>query len=280
MGRSYRSGVIALSLAALVAGGCSSSAKKTAASTGSSNATTATTVSSVPIKIGVLLPESGPSAANGAGHKPLLDNILKEPGHATIDGHPVQIVIVDDTGTSSGGAAGAHQLIDQDHVAVIFGSNLTAVATAELPVTTAAKQLEITLTGCPPCGDGKTYPYNFTIEWDRPSQGPATIARVKAMGKSSFAILQSLDPSGQAYVDALTAAASAGGVTISKKVTYQPSTLDLSNQVAQLKSAGVDLVYIAAVSPPDIANVVKAMDEAQYHPRLLGNSALSVPHCL
>ena len=277
MSRSYRSGVIALSLAALVAAGCSSSSPKSTTGSGTTvGGATATTLSSVPIKIGVLLPESGPSAANGAGHKPLLDNILKEPNHASIDGHPVQIVIVDDTGTSAGGAAGARQLIDQDHVSVIIGSNLTAVATAELPVSTASKVLEITLTGCPQCGDGKTYPYNFTIEWDRPSQGPATIGRVKSLGKSSFAILQSLDPSGQAYVDALTAAASAGGVTISKKVTFQPSTLDLSNQVAQLKSAGADLVYVAAVSPADIANVVKAMDEAQYHPKLLGNSALSV----
>ena len=272
---SRRSGFVAFATAALLVAACGSSSKK------SSSGTTATTagaaVNTTPIKIGVLLPESGPSAANGAQHKFLLDTITKEPGHDKIDGRPVSIVVVDDQGTAAGGAAGTHQLIDQEHVNVIIGSNLTGVATSELPVATDAKLLTIGLTGCPECGDGTKYPYAFVIEWDRPSQGPATMDRVKALKKTTLNILLSLDPSGQAYADALNAAAGPAGITIGKTVTFQPATLDLSNQVSQLKAANADPVYMAAVSPADIANAVKAMDEIGYHPTLLGNSALSVP---
>jgi len=267
---------VIVAVAAMVVAACGSSSKKTAGST-SATTSAANAANATPIKIGVLLPESGPSAANGAQHKFLLDTITKEPGHDKIDGHPVSITTVDDQGTATGGAAGAHELIDQDHVSVIIGSNLTGVATSELPVTTASKVLTIGLTGCPDCGDGTKYPYQFVIEWDRPSQGPATMDRVKALKKTTLNILLSLDPSGQAYDDALVAAAGPAGITIGKTVTFQPATLDLSNQVAQLKAANADPVYVAAVSPADIANAVKAMDEIGYHPTLLGNSALSVP---
>jgi branched-chain amino acid transport system substrate-binding protein len=273
-------GIGALAVAALIAAGCSSSSKKSATTattaTGSATTTATTAANATPIKVAFLLPFSGPSALNGAGNKPFIDTITKEPGHATIDGHPVQVVIGDDQGTAAGGASATHQLVDQDHVNVVIGSNLSAVVAAEVPVTTQSKTLEITLTGCTPiCGDGTSYPYAFSIEFNRPVQGPATMARVKGLGKSSIAVLESLDPSGQQYLDALKAAAGPAGVTISKVVTFQPNSLDMSNQVAQLKAAGADLIYMDSVSGPDIANVVKAMDEDSYHPAILGNSALS-----
>jgi ABC-type branched-subunit amino acid transport system substrate-binding protein len=264
--------------------GCSSSKKAatsntTAATSGTgSGSTSASTAAAnaTPIKVGFLLPFSGPNALNGAGNKPFIDTITKEPGHATIDGHPVQVITADDQGTAAGGASATHQLVDQDHVSVVIGSNLSAVVAAEVPVTTAAKTLEITLTGCTPiCGDGTTYPYAFSTEFNRPVQGPATMQRVKGLGKTSIAVLESLDPSGQQYLQALQAAGPAAGVTITKIVTFQPSSLDLSNQVAQLKAANAGLIYMDSVSGPDIANAVKAMDEDSYHPAILGNSALS-----
>src|SRR3954447_13182540 len=124
-----RSGFVIVAVAAMVVAACGSSSKKTAGST-SATTSAANAANATPIKIGVLLPESGPSAANGAQHKFLLDTITKEPGHDKIDGHPVSITTVDDQGTATGGAAGAHELIDQDHVSVIIGSNLTGVATS------------------------------------------------------------------------------------------------------------------------------------------------------
>ena len=269
---------------ALITAGCSSSGSKAATSTSTAAAasagggSTTTAANATPIKIGYLFSYSGPNGTSGATYKPFIDALTKEPGNDTIDGHPVQVVMADDQSTAGGGASATHQLIDQDHVNVVIGSTLSAVVGAEVPVTTAGKTLEIALTGCTPvCGDGASYPYQFSIEFNRPIQGPATMQRVKGLGKSSIAILESLDPSGQQYLDALKGAAAPAGVTISKVVTFQPSSLDLSNPVAQLKAANAGLVYVDSVSPTDIANVVKAMDEDSYHPTLLGNSALSFP---
>jgi branched-chain amino acid transport system substrate-binding protein len=304
MGVAFKRGPIAaLALLALVAAACgsdnkssSSGATTTAASAGTtattaaSAGTTATTAASGstgttasgstgssgtgPIKIGVLLPLSGTFAT--PQYLDVLNAMLKLPGNDKIDGRPVQIVSKDDQGNATTGAAATRELLDSDKVDVIIGTNFTAVANAELPLTTAAKKLQLSLSGCPACGDGATYPYAFSDEFDRPTQGPASIDRIKKLGLNSFAIIESQDASSKPYVDAVTAAAQAGGVSIIKDVTFQPGNLDFGNQVAQLKDSGAKLVYIASIAPPDEINLVKAFDEADYHPILMGNSSVGV----
>ena len=107
-----------------------------------------------------------------------------------------------------------------------------------LPLTNAAKMFEVAFTGCPDCGDGTKYPYAFSIEYDRPTQGPATITRLKALGKSKMAMIQSNDVTGQDYANAISTAAASGGATITTTVKFTPNATDLSAQATQLKGSG------------------------------------------
>jgi ABC-type branched-subunit amino acid transport system substrate-binding protein len=222
----------------------------------------------------VMLPMTGPFASGGDYVK-VLNAEPKIAGHDKIDGHPYQIIVKDDTGNAATGGGLIRELIDQDKVNVIIGSNVTAVQGTVLPVMTAAKMLNFSLSGCPACGDGAANPYTFSLEFDRPTQGPATINRVKSLKKTTIAILESQDPTSKDYSKAVTAAASSiGGVTIVKSVPFQPATLDLSNQITQLKAANPDVVYIASFAQADIASTAKAMNEAGWHPVVMGNSAV------
>jgi branched-chain amino acid transport system substrate-binding protein len=286
-----RAPIGALALVALVAASCGSDNKSstgttapasgatTTAAAGSTTSgapatTTATTApaNTTPIKIGVMLPLSGTFAT--PQYLDILNAQPKMPGNDKIDGRPYTIISKDDQGNATAGAAAARELLDSDKVDVIIGTNFTAVANAELPLTTAASKLQLSLSGCPSCGDGKTYPYNFSNEFDRPTQGPATITRIKALGKTSFVILESQDASAKPYVDAVTAAATAGGVAVTKDITFQPGNLDFGNQVAEAKDSGTEIVYIASIAPADEVNIVKAFDEANFHPILMGNSSI------
>jgi branched-chain amino acid transport system substrate-binding protein len=221
-----------------------------------------------------MLPLSGPLAGSSADYAPMVPLLTKEAGNTTIDGRPVQIILKDDTGTAAGAASTARELIDQEKVNIILGPLYTAMAQAVLPLTNAAKMFEIAFTGCPDCGDGTKNPTAFSIEYDRPTQGPATITRLKALGKSKMAMIQSDDVTGQDYANAISAAASSGGVSITTTVKFTLAATDLSAQATQLKTSGADAVYVASAVPADILNIVKAMNEISYHPILLGNSAL------
>ncbi len=290
---SKRRSLVALALVAVVAAACGSdnkgssggatttaaSAATTAASSGTTAVAGASTTSGAPadtspIKIGVLLPLSG--TFNAQPYLDVLNATAKIPGNEKIDGRPYSIIAKDDQGNATAGAAATRDLLDSEKVDVVIGTDFTAVANAELPLTTAAKKVQLSLSGCPSCGDGATYPYAFSDEFDRPTQGPASIDRIKKLGLNSFVILESQDASSKPYVDAVTAAAQAGGVTVTKDITFQPGNLDFGNQVAEIKDTGTKLVYIAAIAPPDEINIVKAFDEADYHPILMGNSSVGV----
>jgi branched-chain amino acid transport system substrate-binding protein len=231
-----------------------------------------------PIKIGVEIPTSGPlasaSTVYGAVAKAL--GTSKIPGTDTIDGRKVEIIVRDNQGTGPGAAAATRQLIDQDKVDAIIGPLYTTEALSALPLVKKAGVLEFTLTGCPDCGDGAKYPTTFSVEADRPTQMPSTIARMQKAGVKKVAVLESEDPTGTAYNDAFKAAAAKAGITIAKTVTFSAGALDLGSQAAQLKSSGADAVYLATAVPTDVANAAKAMKEIQYEPYVFGNAAAAV----
>jgi branched-chain amino acid transport system substrate-binding protein len=111
---------VCLATAGLVAGSlaaCSSSGDNNSSGSGGSGSNKG------PIKIGVMLPTSGPlasaSVVYGAVAKALTTSKL--PGTDTIDGRKVEIVMRDDLGTGAGAAAATRQLLDQDKVNAIIG---------------------------------------------------------------------------------------------------------------------------------------------------------------
>src|SRR5262249_37290058 len=255
-------------------GAATTAASGTATTTAAAGAATTANANTTPIKIGVLLPLSGTFAT--PQYLDIINAQPKMPGNDKIDGRPYQIISKDDQGNATAGAAAVHELLDSDKVDVIIGTNFTAVANAELPLTTAAKVLQLSLSGCPSCGDGATYPYGFSNEFDRPTQAAATIPRIKALGLNDFTILESQDAAAKPYVDAVTAEAPNASMTLTKDVTCPPGNLDFGNQVQELKDSGTKLVYIASIAPADEINIVKAFDEADFHPILMGNSSMGV----
>ena len=263
----------------MAAGLMATSALAACSSSGGNNNTTSSGGGNKgPIKIGIELPMSGPLASAGTVYG-LVAKALgtsQIPGTDTIDGRKVEIVVRDNQGTGPGAAAATRQLIDQDKVAAIIGPLYTDEALSALPLVKKAGILEFALTGCPDCGDGAKYPTTFSVESDRPTQMPSTIARMQKAGVKKVAILESDDPTGTAYTDAFKAAASKAGIPIATTVTFAAGALDLGSQAAQLKSSGADAVYLASAIPTDVANAGKAMKEIQYEPYVFGNAAAAV----
>jgi ABC-type branched-subunit amino acid transport system substrate-binding protein len=259
-------GLLAGSLAA-----CSSSGDNNSGSGGSG-------ANKGPIKIGVMIPTSGPLASASTVYGKIAQALTtsKLPGTDTIDGRKVEIVLRDDLGTGPGAAAATRQLIDQDKVNAIIGPLYTSEALSALPLIKKAGILEMALTGCPDCGDGAKYPTTFSVEADRPTQMPSTIARMKDAKVKSVAVLESNDPTGSAYYDAFKAASQKEGIKIATTVTFAAGSLSLGSQAAQLKSSGADAVYLASAVPTDVANAAKAMKEIQFQPYVFGNAAAAV----
>lgn len=265
--------------AALVAAGLVTGTLAACSSPGDSNSNdSSSTQSSGPFKIGVIIPISGPLATTSTVYQAVAKNLGtdKIPGTATIDGRKVQVIMRDDLGTGPGTSSAVRQLLDSDKVNAIIGPLYTTEAETALPLIKKANILDISLSGCPQCGDGSAYPTTFSVESDRPSQMPATVARMKELGINKVAMLEADDASGTAYADAFNAEAKKAGIDVVTTVHFATASVDLGTQAAKLKSSGAPAVYLATAVPNDVASAAKAMKEASYQPYVFGNAAAAV----
>jgi branched-chain amino acid transport system substrate-binding protein len=113
----------AIALAALAAAGCSSSSSSSsspsAASTGASSA--GATSSATPFVVGAMGTFTGVASGSTADGKVVFQDWVDATNAAGgINGHPVKAIILDDQNTPSIAVTNATQLVQQDHVQVIF----------------------------------------------------------------------------------------------------------------------------------------------------------------
>lgn len=94
--------------------------------------------SSGPIKIGVILPLTGPAAAIGQENLKGIQLAVAQAG-SEIAGHPIQLVIADDQNTPNVGLTEARRLVQNEKVSAIAGSLNSAVALAIHAYTSRSK---------------------------------------------------------------------------------------------------------------------------------------------
>ena len=92
-----------------------------------------------PLKIGVLLPISGPFSALGQYTREGLELYLKEHGNK-MGGRPVELVFGDDTNVPQVGLTQLRRLIEQEHAEIIFGPVAANVGVA---VVSLVEQLRV-----------------------------------------------------------------------------------------------------------------------------------------
>jgi branched-chain amino acid transport system substrate-binding protein len=91
-----------------------------------------------PIKIGLILPMTGPFTSTGKQIAAAANLYVAQKG-ATVAGRKVELIIKDDTGVPDVGRRLAQELIVNDKVTAIAGFGLTPIALATAPVATQGK---------------------------------------------------------------------------------------------------------------------------------------------
>jgi branched-chain amino acid transport system substrate-binding protein len=90
------------------------------------------------VKIGLILPMTGPFASTGRQIAAAANLYIQEKG-ATVAGKKVELIVKDDTGTADVTRRIAQELIVNDKVTAIAGFGLTPLALATAPLATQAK---------------------------------------------------------------------------------------------------------------------------------------------
>jgi branched-chain amino acid transport system substrate-binding protein len=96
------------------------------------------------IKIGLILPMTGPFASTGRQIEAAAKLYMQQKGD-TVAGRKVQLIVKDDTGTADVTKRLAQELIVQEKVSVLAGFGLTPLALATAPLATQAKVPEVVM---------------------------------------------------------------------------------------------------------------------------------------
>ncbi len=211
------------------------------------------------VKIGVVLPLTGPIAAFGQTSKRGLD-IAYEKNHKLKNGDDVKLVVLDDRGDKVEAATAAKKLINKDKVTVILGEVASSNSMAMAPVAEKAKTPMITHASTNPrVTKGKKYVTRACFI--DPFQG-AVMAKYALDNKLDTAVV--VTDAKQDYSVGLSKAFKkaykAGGGKVLKTILINSGDKDFNAQVAAIKQANPKIIAFTGYYPEAALMVKQARD--------------------
>jgi branched-chain amino acid transport system substrate-binding protein len=200
------------------------------------------------VKIGVVLPLTGPIAAFGQTSKGGLD-IAYEQNSKLKNGDTIKLVILDDRGDKVEAATAVKRLLDKDGVTVILGEVASSNSMAMAPVAEKAKTPMITHASTNPrVTKGKKYVTRACFI--DPFQGAVAAKYAMDNGfKTAVVVTDAKQDYSVGLSKAFKKAYEAAGGKIAKTVLINSGDKDFNAQVATIKAANPGIIAFTGYYP-------------------------------
>ncbi len=200
------------------------------------------------VKIGVVLPLTGPIAAFGQTSKGGLD-IAYEQNHKLKNGDTVKLIVLDDRGDKVEAATATKRLIDKNHVTAILGEVASSNSMAMAPVADKAKTPMITHASTNPrVTKGKTFVTRACFI--DPFQGAVAANYALSKGyKTAVVVIDAKQDYSVGLAKAFKKAYKKGGGKVLKTVFINSGDKDFNAQVSTIKSLNPDIVDFTGYYP-------------------------------
>ncbi len=203
-----------------------------------------------PIQLGAIEILSGPNAAYGTAIRAGLELALEEVNAQGVLGRKIALTIEDSAGNKDQAINAARKLIGRDKVAAIIGPTLSNEMFAAGPVANERK-IPIIGTSTTAVGITEIGPYVFRTSLPESDVIPVTLARAKARGVKTVALIYANDDAfSKSGFDTMKAAAEKAGLTILTIESFGSKDTDFSAQLTKIKSLKPDAVGISALVEP------------------------------
>jgi len=230
------------------------------------------------IKIGNIMPYSGPASAYGVIGKTeqaYFDKINAEGG---INGRKIKFITYDDGYSPPKAVEQARKLVESDEVLVVFNPLGTPSNSAIQKYLNAKKVPQLFVaTGATKWNDPKDFPW--TMGWQPSYQSEAHIYAkylMKEKPDAKIGVLYQNDDFGKDYLKGLKDGLGAKASMIVTEESYETSEPSIDGHVVKLKSAGVD-TFISITTPKFAAQAIKKLAEIDWHPlHIVSNVSSSV----
>src|SRR3954453_7684730 len=231
------------------------------------------------IKIGNIMPYSGPASAYGVIGKTEAAYFNKINAEGGINGRKINFVSYDDAYSPPKAVEQARKLVESDEVLLIFNSLGTPPNSAIQKYMNSKKVPQLFVaTGATKWNDPKDFPW--TMGWQPNYQSETQIYAkyiLKNSPKAQISVMYQNDDYGKDYLKGLKdglGAKAASMIVIEE--SFETSEPSVDNHIVKLKSTGADM-FINISTPKFAAQAIKKMAEVQWKPQhFLNNVSASV----
>ncbi len=220
------------------------------------------------IKIGNIMPYSGPASSYATIGKTEEAYFRKINSEGGINGRKITFISYDDGYSPPKTVEQARKLVESDEVLLIFNSLGTANNTAIQKYMNAKKVPQLFVsTGAAKWNDPKNFPW--TMGWQPNYQTEARIYAayiLKNYPGKSIGVLYQNDDFGKDYVTGLhEGLGDQAGKLIIVESSYETSSPTVDSQVVQIKSANPD-IFVNIATPKFAAQAIKKLGELKWKP--------------
>jgi len=231
------------------------------------------------IKVGNIMPYSGPASAYGIIGRTEAAYFKKINDAGGINGRKINFISYDDAYSPPKAVEQARKLVESDEVLFIFNSLGTPSNSAIQKYMNAKKVPQLFVaTGATKWNDPKEFPW--TMGWQPSYQSETQIYAkyiLKQMPTSKIAVLYQNDDYGKDYLKGLKDGLGAKAASmIVMEESYETSEPTIDNHIVKLKSTGAD-IFINITTPKFAAQAIKKNAEIGWKPtHFLNNVSASV----
>ena len=226
-----------------------------------------TGASDTEIRIGNIVPYSGPASAYGVIGKTegaYFDKINAEGG---IKGRKIKFISYDDAYSPPKAVEQARKLVESDQVLLVFSPLGTASNSAIQKYMNTKKVPQLFVaSGASKWNDPKDFPW--TMGWQPSYQSEAHIYAkyiLKEKPDGKIGVLYQNDDFGKDYLKGLKDGLGPQASMIVAEESYETSEPSIDDHVVRLKAAGAD-VFISITTPKFAAQAIKKLGEVDWHP--------------
>ena len=231
------------------------------------------------IKIGNIMPYSGPASAYGVIGKTEEAYFRKINAEGGINGRKINFISYDDGFSPPKTVEQARKLVESDEVLLVFNSLGTPPNSAIQKYMNSKKVPQLFVaTGATKWNDPKEFPW--TMGWQPNYQSESQIYAkyiLKELPNAKIAILYQNDDYGKDYVKGLKdgLGAKAASMIVAEE-SYETTQPTIDSSIVKLKSTNAD-VFFNVTTPKFAAQAIKKMTEIEWKPlHFLNNVSISI----
>jgi branched-chain amino acid transport system substrate-binding protein len=230
------------------------------------------------IKIGNIMPYSGPASAYGVIGKTEVAYFNKINAEGGINGRKINFISYDDGYSPPKAVEQARKLVESDEVLLVFNPLGTPSNSAIQKYLNAKKVPQLFVaTGATKWNEPKDFPW--TMGWQPSYQSEARIYAkylMKEKPAAKIAVLYQNDDFGKDYMKGLKDGLGAKSSMITAEESYETSEPTIDGHIVKLKASGAD-VFISITTPKFAAQAIKKLAEIEWKPlHIVSNVSSSV----